>query len=438
MPSVSRPEPRLILSDGQARELAEAYGTPLYVLDEQHLRDRARRYLAAFRAVAPKCELTFASKANSTLAVVAIMAEEGCLIDVASEGELRAALTAGVPASRVHLHGNNKSRRELEYAFEVGVNQIVVDNFMEIEAIRGLAFAAARPCPDLLLRLAPGVDPVTHAKISTGQADTKFGFNVADGSAEEALVRCMAYGLPVKGLHCHVGSQLVDPEAQRSGGEVLAAFAVEMKHKHGFATEVLNVGGGLGIHYTDEDDPMAVEEFCRLIVEPIREALKGSGLDPVLVQEPGRWLVGESGVTLYTVGVVKTVPASNGAKRTYVVVDGGLSDNPRPTMYGSLYTLRCVPAEGKQASEETQTVTVSGRHCETDRLFADVQLPANVSDRDMLQVLCTGAYNSAMASNYNRFTRPATAMLLAKGGHTLVQRRETWDEMFARETNPFS
>jgi len=469
MPTASSTETRFVLSDDEAKRLAAEFGTPLYVVSEAHITDRIRRYRAAFAAAWPKTEITFASKANSTLAVLQIAHREGCLIDAASEGELRAALAAGVPADRCHLHGNNKSEQELRFALAAGINQIVVDNFDELELINTLfhsqperpataAVIASPPAkseaaqewetegggpreypsvaptcrfPDLVLRLAPGVDPVTHAKISTGQADTKFGFNIADGSAERALGEAIRMGLPVVGFHCHVGSQLLDPGAQISGGEVLAQFAADMLAKHGFRTEVINVGGGLGVHYVGDAKPMSVEDYCRDLVAPIVRVLKAAGLEPVLVQEPGRSLVGEAGVTVYRVGTVKTVPSQAKGERTYVVVDGGLSDNPRPALYGSRYTVLAIGKAGPD-----HTVTVSGKHCETDMLFEDVELPESLSAGDLVQVLVTGAYNSSMASNYNRYPRPATVLVRPDGTAVLVQRRDDWDEMFAREILP--
>ncbi len=421
---------RFRLEPDQALIVAERFGTPAYVVGEAHFRTRIRRYRAAFQAAYADSELTFASKANSTLALIAIAHQQGCLIDTASEGEFRAALAAGVPASRCHLHGNNKSVEELAFAMGQGIGQIVVDHFDEIDAI--VALSDRRACPELVLRLAPGVDPVTHAKISTGQADTKFGFNIADGSAEEATKRCLQKGLPLAGFHCHVGSQLLDPEAQISGGQLVAEFAARMARDHGFQSSILNVGGGLGIRYTDRDVPMSVEDYCAELVAAIQEALRGSGLRPRLVQEPGRSLIGESGVTLYRVGVRKTVPAKGGS-RTYLSVDGGLSDNPRPALYGAKYPVeRVSPVSGGPEA----VFTVSGKHCETDRLFEDVSLPEGTGRGDLLQVLCTGAYNSSMASNYNRYPRPTTVLLSESGEFEVVQRPETWDEMFARESIP--
>ncbi|MFQ3586035.1 MAG: diaminopimelate decarboxylase [Fimbriimonadaceae bacterium] len=434
MAAASTSDSRFRLTDDQAQLLADRFGTPLYVVDEAHFRARIRRYRAAFRAARPKSELTFASKANSTLALLAIAAQEGCMIDVASEGELRAALAAGVPAGRCHLHGNNKSEGELRFAIASGINQIVVDNFGEIESL--VRAGALEAKTELVLRLAPGVDPKTHAKISTGQADTKFGFNIADGSAERALLRCLELGLNVVGVHCHVGSQLLDPEAQISGGELIAQFAVEMKSRHGFVSEVINVGGGLGVRYLDEDRPMDVEDYCRLVVEAVEKALDGSGLDPLLVQEPGRSLIAESGLTLYRVGVRKTVPSREKGERTYLCVDGGLADNPRPALYGSRYAVAPTAVGREGGARELAPFTISGRHCETDRLFEDVMLPCDLREGDLLQVLCTGAYNSSMASNYNRYRRPATVLIRGSGEPVLVQRPETWEEMFAREILP--
>lgn len=437
---------RLRLSESQAKELAAAYGTPLYVVDESQFRNRIREYRAAFASAYPDSEITYAAKANSTLALLRIAHEEGCTIDVASEGELRAALLAQVPAKACHLHGNNKQRHELEFAIEQGVSHIVVDNFSEIDTIQEILKTRPDQNPRLVLRLAPGVDPKTHAKISTGQADTKFGFNIADGSAEEAVKACLEKKLNLYGVHCHVGSQLVDPEAQRSGGELITSFATKMKRFHGWSAQYINVGGGLGVRYTDQDKPMGLEDYCRLVVSSIQGALEESGLQPKLAQEPGRSLIAEAGITLYTVGVRKTVPTGPGQTRTYLCVDGGLSDNPRPALYGAVYDVELAARSDFNWEYQTDgpgaaaveplgdaVYTISGKHCETDRLFTNVTLPASVKEGDLLQVLVTGAYNASMASNYNRYQRPAMAILKPDGTHALIARRDTWEEMFARE-----
>lgn len=424
-------ETRLILPDDQARDLSARFGTPLYVLDERAIRMKASAYKVAFAKAWSDSSLSFASKANSTMAVLKLVWQEGFHVDVASEGELRAALAAGVPASATDYHGNNKQRDEVAFAVEQGVRHIVVDNFAEIELLASLPVAL----PGLMLRLAPGVDPMTHAKISTGQADTKFGFNIADGSAERAVLVCLSHQLPLKGFHCHVGSQLLDPGAQVSGGEILADFAAQIKERHGFEAEEINVGGGLGIHYTGEDRPQDPETYCQNLVGPIAARLADAKMRPRLAQEPGRSIVGEAGVTLYRVGVVKTVPSASKGQRTYVAVDGGLSDNPRPVMYGAKYTVLHVPHDGRPAVD-LAPMTVSGKHCETDMLFEDVSLPKDIQPGDLLQILCTGAYNSSMASNYNRYRRPATVLVRADGSADLIQRPETWEELLARDMLP--
>jgi len=426
---------RFRLSESLALELAKTYGTPLYVVDEQHFRERIRGYLSAFRAAYDRSEISLASKANSTMALVKIAYQEGCTIDVASEGEFRVALAAGVPGSKCHLHGNNKQRDEIEFAIANGIGHIVADCFEEIEILDELLQGEQRSKTKVVLRLAPGVDPHTHAKMSTGQADTKFGFNIVDGAAEKATARCLELGLNLYGFHCHVGSQLLDPEAQRSGGELIARFAIDMKQRQGYRAEYLNVGGGLGVAYTSNDQPMGMEDYCRLIVQTVLATLEGSGIDPVLGQEPGRSLVAESGVTLYRVGVIKTVPSQAVGLRTYVAVDGGLSDNPRPALYGSKYTVERV-APRNSGSSGVQTVTVSGKHCETDKLFEDTPLPADLAVGDLIQVLFTGAYNSTMASNYNRYPRPATVLIRSDGTKAIIQRRDSWDEMLARDILP--
>ncbi|MBX3118653.1 MAG: diaminopimelate decarboxylase [Fimbriimonadaceae bacterium] len=430
MKDISPPQERLILGDEAVSEILCERGTPLYVLSEPHLRERIRRYKAALKASYPKTELAYASKANSTLVVLAIADDEGCKIDIASKGELMAALQAGVFAEDCHFHGNNKSEEELSFAIESEVGQIVVDNFEEIDLLH--SFKSEKP--PLVLRLAPGVDPKTHKKISTGQEDTKFGFNIADGSAEKALLKCLESKLPVIGFHCHVGSQLIDPEAQEAGGRTLAEFAVEMLNKHGFRTEVINVGGGLGVQ-TKAESPMPIEDYCMLISKAVKEGLGDSGLEPTLMQEPGRALISDSGVTLYRVGVRKTVPLPGGGQRTYLIVDGGLADNPRPAMYGAEYEV-IARGFGRKLSPQMEIFTVAGRHCETDTLFEDIALPADVRPGDSLQILSTGAYNSSMASNYNRYPRPETLLLRPDGSLFRAQAPETYSQILARESVP--
>lgn len=248
------------------------------------------------------------------------------------------------------------------------------------------------------------------------------------GPPEQALEICLENKLPLHGFHCHVGSQLLDPEAQRAGGAQIASFAIDMEKKHGFVADLLNVGGGLGVRYLAGYQPMPAEEYCQLIVDAVLSHL--GDRRPTLAQEPGRSMIAEAGVTLYRVEVIKEVPTLQGRRR-YVVVDGGLSDNPRSVMYEAKYEVRAVSSVGDLAM-----ATVSGKHCETDTLFADIELPNGLIEGDLLQVLCTGAYNASMASNYNRYPRPACVLLGLDGQAKIIQRRESWDEIFSSQVLP--
>jgi diaminopimelate decarboxylase len=422
-------DPRWCPTDGVVRQLAIEFGTPIYVIDESNFRSKIRDYRASFLKFDPSGVLTFASKANSVVGVLKIAHSEGCLIDCASEGELRAALMAGVPAKDCHLHGNNKSRSELDFAIDQEIGQIVADNREELELILDAASGA-----EVVLRLAPGVLPITNEKISTGQSDTKFGFSIDDGDAERAVKFCIDSGLNLVGFHCHVGSQLLDPEAQIAAGQILAEFARSMHDRYGFDVKILNVGGGRAVSYTDEQ-PVPLDEYNDRLVGGVRVALEGSGLRPVLVQEPGRSLIAEAGVTIYQVGVVKDVARSGGGRRRFVVVDGGLADNPRPALYGARYGIIGVSGDGRELGE-LSPATVSGRHCEVDQLFEDVDLPNDLRAGDFVAVLTTGAYSSSMASNYNRYPRPMTVLVREDGRFSVLQRAENFEEMLSREVLP--
>lgn len=409
--------------------IVNEWSTPIYVVDERSFRQKIRDYKAAFSAFDEKTELTFASKANSTLAVLRIAHSEGCLIDTASEGELRAALLAGVPAKDCHMHGNNKSESEIRFAIEAGIGQIVADNLDELKFL-----ATVSEEIEVILRLAPGVLPITNEKISTGQQDTKFGLSIYDGAAEQGVQFCLENGINLVGIHCHVGSQLVDPEAQIAAGRLMAEFARDMHERYGWVCKILNVGGGRGVRYIDEQ-AVSLDSYCQRLVEGVRGALAESDQNPVLVQEPGRSLIAESGVTIYRVGCIKDIELPDGGMRRYVVVDGGMADNPRPALYGAKYGLVAVAADGREF-DDTLAVRVSGRHCETDLLFDNVELPTDLKAGDYLVVLTTGAYSSSMASNYNRYPRPATVLVRESGECELVQAQESFEVMFAREIIP--
>lgn len=409
-------------------ELAKEYGTPLYVMDEAAIRKNAREYLAAFRAVYPKVEVSFAGKAFLCAGICKLIEQEGLNLDVASGGELFTALRGGFPAERITVHGNNKSEEELQMALEARVGHIVIDNFYEIDLLTELTAGLERPQP-VLLRVAPGIDPHTHKRISTGQVDTKFGFDIASGAALTAISRVREIpGLELKGLHCHVGSQLHDTECHESSVGIMADLLVQVKTQFGVELEELNIGGGLGIRYLSSHTPPTLAEFAEAVTGVLKRKLDEAGLQyPTLLQEPGRFLVGEAGTTLYSVGSLKHIPGV----RTYVSVDGGLSDNPRPALYEAKYE---AIVANKAGQPHDQVYTVSGKHCETDLLFPDMSLAA-LEPGDVLAVQSTGAYNFVMASNYNRFRRPAV-VLVNDGQADLLVRRENYEDLVARDVIP--
>jgi diaminopimelate decarboxylase len=416
-----------------AVQLAKEFGTPLYVIDEAALRANCRAYRAAFESRYPKNEIYFASKALLTLAIAAIVDQEGLGMDVASLGELYTALQAGFPAERISLHGNNKSKEELETALEARVGLIILDNFYELELLSQL-LEAHKAEAAVLVRATPGVDPKTHRLIRTGQADTKFGFNISDGSALEAVRRVLRTPqLRFRGLHCHVGSQLLDVETHVEAVQIMVQTMQNVVRETGANVEILNIGGGLGVRYLEAQRPPTYDEFAEAVVYTLKSALDAAGLPyPILQQEPGRSLVGEAGTTLYTVGAIKTVPISEPpGRRTYVSVDGGLSDNPRPQMYEALY--ECLLANRADEPAEA-VVTIAGKHCETDTLIPSAKLP-QPRPGDILAVQTTGAYNFVMASNYNRFLRPAM-VLVHEGDAELIVERQQLEDLLRHERIP--
>lgn len=412
------PDGSLGIASVSAATLASEFGTPLYVIDASDFQSRACAFLEACKGA----HVSYASKANSALAVLRLALDAGLDVDCASEGELEAALRAGFAPSQITFHGSNKSDDELAKACERGVGTIVLDNFSEIRRLSNIA----KTPQGVMVRLAPGVDPETHEAISTGQEDTKFGFNIADFSAAkavEAVASCA--NLHLKGYHCHVGSQLADSHAHIAGIINCARFACETR----IEIEELNVGGGLGIRYLPETQSQPAVEFCSQIESAARSIFQEySKMMPRLGYEPGRWLIGEAGTTIYSIGAIKRVNAGN-RSRNYVSVDGGLADNPRPQLYGAEY----LAANASRISSPHDTeFRVSGRHCETDTLIPRAMLPGDTAECDLLAVQCTGAYNFSMASNYNRYPRPAMVMV-SDGAARLAVRRETIDDLFLCE-----
>jgi diaminopimelate decarboxylase len=397
----------LRLGGCDARELAQTYGTPAYVVAEDDLRSRARRFLAAFAARTDDSEVHFASKSFPATAVLRLFAEEGLACDVASGGELHLALNAGFDPKKVHLHGNAKSRAELQQALDAGIGDIVVDNHDELEALITLIRPGARQ--RILLRVAPGVSPDTHPKISTGGPNTKFGFNPAD--ARVAIERAQGSDkLDLDGLHFHIGSQILDLAPFRAALEAVAQLG-------DFRT--YNMGGGLGVAYLDEQSAPDIEQYVDTKVGLMRDIL---GPGKRIADEPGRALVAHSTVTLYTVQSVKHNVVD------YVAVDGGMSDNLRPMLYEARYEAMVV---GK-TREPTAPRHLAGKHCESsDILIHDAPLP-DVAPGDLVAVPVTGAYGHAMANNYNGQPRPPI-VFVGGGAHRAVVRRETYEDLTRRD-----
>ena len=408
-------------------ELAKKFGTPLFVMDEEFIRQNCRDYLKSFRSRYENTNIAFAGKALLTTAICRIVDQEGLYLDVASQGELHTALKAGFPVERLYYHGNFKTESDLRFALDHNVGRIVVDNLEELDLLGRIGRKA-----NILLRLTPGIDPHTHKLISTGQADTKFGMNIKDGTAMKAVRKALSMdNVTLRGIHCHIGSQLLDTEAHTAAIGIMVG---QVRDETGHEMEEINTGGGLGIRYLENDNPPTIDEFAEAITQAFTRALEENDIThrPRLVQEPGRSIVGAAGTTLYTVGTIKRVPIiEDPGYRVYVAIDGGMSDNPRPAFYGAVYTALIANHADRQPS---QTVTISGRHCETDMLIQDTRI-AEAQPGDVMAIQCTGAYNYCMSSNYNRFTRPA--IILVRGGVAdVIVERETLDDLVSHDVIP--
>jgi len=410
-------------------ELARRFKTPLYVLDEAVVRDNCRAYLAGMRDYPGTAEIHYAGKAFLTAAMCRILEQEGIGLDVVSGGELYTALQAGFPAAAISLNGNNKAAGELDYALAAGVGRIIVDNAYELELLN----AAARSrdmSADILLRIAPGVEAHTHSHIQTGQLDSKFGLTTAAGQAFTVCRQALALSnIRLRGLHCHLGSQIFSPEPYAAAVGTLLELARQLKAETGWSMEELNVGGGLGIKYADSDVPPSIAEYTARLSRTVREEAERRRLAlPVLLLEPGRSIVGPAGLTLYTAGAIKEIPGV----RKYVAVDGGMGDNLRPALYDAKY--ECLSAN-KAGAAPAETVTVAGRYCESgDILVRDAVLPA-IEPGDILAVLNTGAYHYSMASNYNRVGRPAM-VLVNRGIAEIILRRESYADLVRCDVIP--
>lgn len=408
-------------------DLAREFGTPLYVYDEVTLRNRASEIRDIFAAVFPNSRIVYAGKAGMSPALVSILAEERIGLDVVSGGEIFAGLKAGMNPRRMIFHGNNKSRQELEEALHAGVGLIAVDCDHELALLEQVAMRLEQH-PEVVLRLNPGVDPHTHHKMRTGAVDSKFGFPIWDGQAAAAAARVAASpALRLAGYHAHVGSQIFDASLVVQTLTAMMAFATEVFRQHGVAPRVIIPGGGFGVADDASGADVSIIDWASAAAKTLSEQAAAGGYEaPELVVEPGRAIVGPAGVAVYEVGARKQIPGA----RTYVSVDGGMSDNIRPSLYGARYSAALVNRDG--ADGPLETVTIAGKYCESgDVLIDGISLPA-LSAGDLLALPMAGAYCLAMASNYNLAPRPA--VVLVQGGHArLIRRRETYADMLQSE-----
>ena len=408
-------------------DLAQKYGTPLYVFDEADVRKRARDYVAAFTVSDIETSVHYAGKAFITTKVAQWVNQEGLGIDVASAGELEVALRAGIDPTQIVMHGNNKSVKDLERAVEVGVGRVVIDSLIEIERLNAVA-ASAGIVQQVLLRLTVGVEAHTHEAISTAHEDQKFGLSTASGMAMAAVdnvLECDA--LSLAGLHSHIGSQIFDATGFELATHRVVDFAVQIKERHGVSVSELDVGGGMGIAYVEGDDPLDVAAMAKSILDIVRtECARVKISVPKISVEPGRAIIGNPGITLYEVGTVKPVELDSGITRHYISVDGGMSDNIRTALYDAEYT---AVIANRDSDAKKVLSRVVGKHCESgDIVVRDIELPADTRPGDLIAVAATGAYCRSMASNYNHIPRPA-AVSVAAGKSQVLLRRETIEDL---------
>lgn len=403
-------------------DLVQKYGTPIYVYDIARIREQADKFKKTFKRKNVKAQVAYASKAFSSLALYQILAKEDVSLDVVSGGELYTAIQAGFPSQRIHFHGNNKSKSEIEAALDYRIGCFVVDNFYELEMLDRLSREREQSI-NVLIRVTPGVEAHTHEYISTGQVDSKFGFDLNSGQAQKALqsIASMPY-IELLGLHSHIGSQIFETEGFTMAIETLLKQAKQWQEDFGFELKVLNLGGGFGIRYIPEDEPLAIEEHTTAIIESVEASTKELQLSmPEIWIEPGRSLVGDAGVTLYQIGSQKKIPDV----RHYLAVDGGMADNIRPALYDAKYT-GILANRANDATEETYSI--AGKACESgDMLIWDLPLP-KAESKDILAIFSTGAYGYAMASNYNRIPRPPV-VFVENGEDFLAIKRETYADM---------
>ena len=416
----------LTMSGVDVCEIAAKYGTPLYLMDENLIRENCRTYKKALENCYENSLVLYASKAFSCMYMYKIAKEEGIGVDVVSGGELYTALKAGFPADKIYFHGNNKTPDELELAISNNVGRIVVDNIYELNNINDIAKKFNKKI-EVLFRIKPGIDAHTHDAIMTGQIDSKFGFAIENGEAytiiEEAL---KLENIIIVGVHCHIGSQIFDVDPFIETSKVMINYIEDLKEKYNLEIKELNLGGGFGIKYTNKDDPIDYPEYIQAVSETINKLCEEKKLlKPKILMEPGRSIVGEAGITIYTVGAVKNIENV----RKYISINGGLGDNPRYALYEAEYS---VALANKMNEKPLEKVTIAGKCCESGDIIAkDIMMP-EINVGDILSVFSTGAYNFSMASNYNRIPRLPVVMI-KDGIDKLVVKRETYDDIIKND-----
>lgn len=415
----------LLLNGADTVSLAKKYGTPLYLLDEDRIRAHCRTYIRAMKTYfGEDAQPLFASKALSFTGIYRLSTEEGMAVDVVSPGELFIALHAGFDPKNIYFHGNAKTEDDLRYAMDAGVGCIVVDN--ETELLRVSAYAVEKgKTQEILLRLTPGIDPHTFDAVNTGKVDSKFGSAIATGQAEALFLQAKDIpGVELLGFHCHIGSQIFDEKPFCDAADLMMTFLASLREKYGYTAKVLDLGGGIGVRYVEDDPYIDIEDTLRLVGGHIRSVCESLNFPmPRVLMEPGRSLVADAGVTVYTVQNVKMIPGF----KSYAAIDGGMTDNPRYALYRSRYTVLLANRADETADF---TCTVAGRCCESGDLIGENMLLPKPEVGDTLAVLVTGAYNYAMSSNYNAIPRPPIVMI-SGGKDTLAVRRETYEDLVA-------
>ncbi len=403
-------------------DLAKQYGTPLYVYDVARIRENSRVFVETFKKLNVSAQVAYASKAFSSVAMLQLVKEEGLSLDVVSEGELYTAIKAGFPVEKIHMHGNNKSRADLQMAVDYEIGCIIIDNFYEIELLADILQQSKQEM-DVLFRVTPGIESETHQYIMTGNEDSKFGFNLQNDQLDEAFKLVNKYDrIKLKGLHSHIGSQIFNSKSFVLAVDMLFDKIKQWKETTNFVPEVMNFGGGFGIRYTKEDEPLPNDQHVTKIVQAVQQATSDLSIPmPEIWIEPGRSIVGDAGISLYTIGSMKDIPDV----RKYVAVDGGMADNIRPALYEAKYE---AVVANKANLPMGEIVSIAGKCCESgDMLIWDLPVP-HVTQGDILAMFSTGAYGYAMASNYNRLQKPA--VIFVENGHAqLVVQRETLDDI---------